>query len=414
MAFVIPQPLFDSLANLDNSIPSLTLAPSPSSKKDFVVIQDYLKQYRSNQSTFESYRREVERLIQWSWLIQKTSVLKLKRQDIEVYINFCLSPPKSWIGLKRVPRFLTTLDGGRKPNPSWRPFVATVTKAEHKNGEIPSKQAYQLSQKAIQEIFTVLNSFYHYALLEEKVLVNPVALIRQKNKFIQRRKTKSTVMRLSEVQWQACLKVAEQMASEMPGLHERTLFVLVAMYLMYLRISEVVASDRWAPQMNHFYTDSQGNWWFKTVGKGNKLREIAVSEAMLNALKRYRASLGLSSLPGIKEKEPLIPKERGKGPITSTRYIRLRLQACFDRAVEYLKENHQAEEAETLMSTTAHWLRHTGISDDINKRGRPVAHVRDDAGHSSSATTDRYNDIERAERHKTAKSKITTSLLCIK
>ncbi len=44
-------------------------------------------------------------------------------------------------------------------------------------------------------------------------------------------------------------------------------------------------------------------------------------------------------------------------------------------------------------------------TDDINKRDRPVAHVRDDAGHSSSAITDRYNDIELTERHRSAKNK---------
>ena len=52
-----------------------------------------------------------------------------------------------------------------------------------------------------------------------------------------------------------------------------------------------------------------------------------------------------------------------------------------------------------LEYATVHWLRHTGISDDINKRGRPMNHVRDDAGHSSSAITDRYNNTEWLERH---------------
>ncbi len=56
-----------------------------------------------------------------------------------------------------------------------------------------------------------------------------------------------------------------------------------------------------------------------------------------------------------------------------------------------------------------HWLRHTGISDDINKRGRPIAHVRDDAGHSSSSTTDRYNDIELKDRYQSAKQKKLTN-----
>ena len=58
-----------------------------------------------------------------------------------------------------------------------------------------------------------------------------------------------------------------------------------------------------------------------------------------------------------------------------------------------------------MEQATAHWLRHTGISDDINKRHRPISHVRDDAGHSSSQITDRYNDVTLQERHKSAESK---------
>jgi hypothetical protein len=48
-------------------------------------------------------------------------------------------------------------------------------------------------------------------------------------------------------------------------------------------------------------------------------------------------------------------------------------------------------------------LRHTGISEDV--KHRPREHVRDDAGHGSSAITDRYIDVERAERHASARNK---------
>jgi len=47
--------------------------------------------------------------------------------------------------------------------------------------------------------------------------------------------------------------------------------------------------------------------------------------------------------------------------------------------------------------------RHTGISEDVKRR--PREHVRDDAGHSSSAITDRYIDVELKERAKSAKKK---------
>lgn len=61
------------------------------------------------------------------------------------------------------------------------------------------------------------------------------------------------------------------------------------------------------------------------------------------------------------------------------------------------------DDADFLMTATVHWLRHTGISDDV--KHRPREHVRDDAGHSSSAITDRYIDIELKERNASAKAK---------
>lgn len=50
-----------------------------------------------------------------------------------------------------------------------------------------------------------------------------------------------------------------------------------------------------------------------------------------------------------------------------------------------------------------HWLRHTGISDDV--KIRPREHVRDDAGHSSGSITDKYIDVESRARHASGKKK---------
>ena len=406
MSISTPKPLIDTCQHLKENDWKTCSAPS-FAPHDLVLCLDFLKQYDHNNATFEAYRREVERLIQWAWLIEKKSLLDLKRQDLEGYIEFCLDPPKSWIGFKKVSRFINS-HAGRVPNPEWRPFVVTVSKASHKNGIKPEKQYYQLSQKAIREIFTVLSSFYNYLALEEKVSINPIALIKQKSKYIQKHQHQEQVMRLSEKQWQTCLNTVKEMANKTPEKHERTLFIISALYLLYLRISELCASDRWAPIMGHFYKDSQDCWWFKTVGKGNKMRDIAVPDDMLSALKRYRNSQYLSPLPSINDQTPLLPKEKGKGGMSSSRHIRLLVKDCFDKTIDVLRATGFSTEADSFESATVHWLRHTGISDDINMRGRPVAHVRDDAGHSSSAITDRYNDIDLIERHQSAKHKKIT------
>ncbi len=65
--------------------------------------------------------------------------------------------------------------------------------------------------------------------------------------------------------------------------------------------------------MGHFYQDNNGNWWFKTVGKGNKLRDIAVSDDMLSDLKRYRQSQDYPSYPHQTNRQRLYPKKKAKG-----------------------------------------------------------------------------------------------------
>ena len=230
-----------------------------------------------------------------------------------------------------------------------------------------------------------------------------MALIRQKSKFLAKKQGNTPIRRLSSLQWQYVIETTTQMADKDPSEHERSLFILQLLYGLYLRISELAATDRWMPQMNHFYQDHENRWWFKTVGKGNKERDIAVSNDILKTLKRYRRFLGVTALPSPNESLPLINKTRGKGAIASTRQIRYIVQQCFDTAVARLRKDGEDEPAQTLQSATVHWLGHTGSSDDV--KIRPREHLRDDAGHGSGAITDKYIDIELKERHKSAKKK---------
>ena len=395
-----PLPLFDSIEHAKKQTPLDYL--SQIQKNDFSVSLNFLKSYTGSLGTFNSYRREIERLLHWCSLIANKSLKQLKRDDIEAFIHFCQKPPKSWIGIRKAPRFIEK-EGLRMPNPQWRPFVTTISKAAYRKGENPDPKYFELSQSTVKELFAILSTFYSYLLQEEYVYANPVALIRQKSKFIRKQQGQAKIRRLSELQWHYIIKTAKELAEKNADTHERTLFMISALYSMYLRISELAASSRWIPTMNHFQRDGDGNWWFTTVGKGNKQRQIAVSNAMLVALKRWRKHCGLSPLPSPADNLPLLSKIKGKGPITSTSYIRKIMQYCFDKTIDALHKDNLIEEAESLVEATVHWLRHTGISDDVKRR--PREHVRDDAGHSSSATTDKYIDVELRERHKSAKYK---------
>jgi len=393
-------PLFDTIEHIKQQ--SFPTDLPENFKNDFIKAKEFLQSYAGNHATFNAYRREVERLLHWSWLIAQKSICKLGRQDIESYIAFCQNPPITWIGLTKVPRFIVE-DGLRKANPIWRPFVATVTKSAFRRGILPDQQKYSLSTKAVREIFTITSSFFNFLMQENHTEINPVQQLRQKSRYFTKVQGKAKIRRLSTLQWSYVIETAEKMALDNPDKYQKTFFMMTALYAMYLRISELAASKRWSPRMCDFYCDQDNLWWFNVIGKGNKQRQIAVSDQMLNALKIWRKHLNLTALPSPTDESPLLPKIVGKGPIKSTGYLRKIVQKCFDHAIEQLKSDGFHEDAEALLEATVHWLRHTGISDDVKRR--PREHVRDDAGHSSSAITDKYIDIELRERHATAKKK---------
>ena len=396
-----PLPFFDTLAAMPNPYrqPVNSVAhlladehadAHESAVSDYQYASEFLYSYRGSPDTFSTYRRELEHFLHWCWLVAGKPLATIRREDIEDYVDFARKPPHSWIGAQQQPRYLDQ-QGLRVPNSAWRPYLQGTD------------GGYQLSQSALQSLFAVLSSFFNYLIQEDYLVANPVAQIRQKSKFLRKSQNTRPIRRLSELQWAFVIETAERMAAAEPVVHERTLFILSALFGMYLRISELVDTPRWTPTMADFERDLEGNWWFRTVGKGNKERLVSVSDSMLVALKRYRRSRGLSELPPPGENTPLIHKNRGNGGITSTRQIRGIVQQCFDRAIEQLRIEGQLEEARQLGAATVHWLRHTGISEDVKQR--PREHVRDDAGHGSSAITDRYIDVQLQERHASARRK---------
>ncbi|VVC76163.1 Tyrosine recombinase XerC [Aquicella siphonis] len=402
---VIPQPLFDTLENI-HAVPEhlagyLDSLNIPPAKKELQLCVEFLKSYAQSKDTFSSYRREVERLLHWSWLICRKPLIEITRNDIRDYLQFIHSPPQSWMATKVANRFIDTSDGLRKPNPEWRPFVVKVSKAARRHGKQPRKSQYQLSNKSIEAIFAVLSSMFTYLQQEEYLESNPVSLIRQKKGYIQRQQTRKVTRKLSRLQWIYVINTSEEMARINPA-HERTLFLMSAFYLLGLRISELSYAPGRMATMGNFAPDKRGLWWYTTIGKGNKIRDVAVPDELLSALKRYRTYLNLTPLPHRDDPTPLFPKLKGKQGL-GARQIRNIVQTVFDRAIEKLVTANKTDEAEDLAAATVHWLRHTAISSEVEYR--PREHIRDDVGHENPATMDKYIDTDRVARHRSAQGK---------
>lgn len=420
-----PLPMFDTFKkfhnlNFNNLIAELPvvqeyLASFPENLKaveGYKAVRGFLRSYAGNEATFNSYRTHVERMLLWSLLVAKKPLLELSRSDAERFMEFCLSPLPEWIGPIVKARFRRI--GGRKAsesdpyevNDAWRPFNVTHSKsslklAKEQNREVEDKP-YEMSQGSVGQVFAVCGSFFKYATDEGLTdRANPVQAIKQKSKYKQRNTDISSTKALTPFQWDYVLETAETMANE-SSTHERTLFILATAFSMYLRVSDMVGRDNWTPRMKDFRKDSQGNWWYHVVGKGNKKAKISVRDDYLDYLKRYRAHLNLTPLPSPDDNTPLLKTLSGRSGL-SDRHIRLLLQEVFDKALERMQsEGRKEDEMDSLRSASLHWLRHTSATFDAPHR--QTKDLQADLRHESMKTTqDTYYNTQDEERARSVK-----------
>lgn len=310
------------------------------------MISNFLKQYTANKHTYAGYKRDLKKLSEY-FAANDKDVDEATTEDIKQFL----------ISNKR------------------------------------------LAPASVRTLIKIIGAYYSYLVSIGKRSNNPVSMLRQKNQFTQATQTTREIRKLSETQLSYAFKAAEKLAYEHPTEHSRTLFIFNAMFYMYLRISEFTATSYHIPRMNDFKRDLKGRWWFTTVGKGNKLREIVVSDKMLAAVVHYRSTLKLPLLPYETDYTFLITKHKGSGPVTDTSSIRRDIQKVYDLAEVLMHNDGHIEESVGIRKATVHWMRHTGISYDLNVKKRSITHVRDDAGHGSINITDKYWDVTKDERH---------------
>jgi site-specific recombinase XerD len=384
-------------------------APELLAFEGYQAVRGFLKSYAGNETTFNSYRTHVERLLLWSLLVAHKPLLELRRRDAEAFMEFCLRPPKDWVGPVVKSRFVRI--GGRKKlesdtyqvNEAWRPFSVTVSKRNRSLTDATSQELaerpYKMSQGSVAQVFAVCGSFFQHAIDEGLTEVNPFRAVKQKSVYKQRNTLDVAGRSLTPLQWSYVIETAEKMA-DADETHERTLFILTTLFAMYLRVSDLVGRDNWEPTMGDFRKDTQGNWWFNVVGKGNKAAKISVRDDYIeNYLPRYRRHLGLPALPSPHETHPLLTTLKGRAGL-SDRHLRLLLQEVFDRSLERMvAEGWSDDEVDHLRSASLHWLRHTSATFDAPRRD--MKDLQADLRHNSLSTTQNtyYNSLDEQRAH---------------
>lgn len=352
--------------DLDGGVGSNRQKEKPSminAANDFEAIQCWLKEYKESSATHRRYQREAERLLLWAVIQRQKAFSCLTREDFEEYFEFMANPqPREfWCGAK----------GGRgntRGSSTWKPFVGP------------------LGQSTIRTTIDILCRLLEYLVHAPYLETNPLALMVQKKQFganHDESKLQVDTKILEPDEWQALLDTITSMPEDTPlqkNEKARTRFIVAILYLLGLRVSEVVNQTWKSFQLIH------DRWWFVVKGKGGKVGKIPANQALMEEVKAFRTQLRLHPYPYHNDHSPLLPKWRGQGSISS-RQVNLILKKLSNKAAEQFSD--RPDKQEKLRRFSAHWLRHLSASMQ-DKAGVSFTHIKENLRHSSGNTTRLY------------------------
>ncbi|MGF6604704.1 integrase/recombinase XerD [Paraburkholderia sp. GAS448] len=346
---------------------------------DLEAVRAWLARVADTKTTFETYRKESERLLLWSIVELGKPLSSLTHEDLLAYQRFLADPQprERWVA------------GGRKfprDDPRWRPFHGP------------------LAATSQRQAMVILNVLFAWLVEAGYLAGNPLSLSRQRA-----RRAAPRVTRLLERElWQEVKTYIDAMPRETDRereRHFRARWLFTLLYLGGLRISEVSGNT-----MGRFFCrrDAGGHerWWLEVLGKGDRERLVPASAEMMVELSRYRRERGLSALPSPHEDTPLVlPLGQSIKSLTRAALHTI-VKGIFAGAAATLRlrGDDQAARAAQLERASAHWLRHSAGS-HMADGNLDLRLVRDNLGHASLSTTSLYLHSEDDQRHRETEEK---------
>lgn len=366
-----------SARSLEPGRPSTGTAPpyrAVAASNDVEAIRAWLSLASGSPATFDSYRKEAERLLLWANRELAKALRELTHEDFMAYRRFLADPQ---------PREVWVSGGGRKHkrgDPRWRPFSGPLAPSSQRQAEL------------------ILNAMLSWLVEAGYLAGNPLALSKRRRVRPRARVTRY----LTAEMWGDVKEYIELWPQVFPDQRAeavRARWLFTVLYLGGLRLSEVLGCT-----MGDFYSEvvhGETFWWLTVVGKGNRERRIPVSDEFLTELAGYRAACGLSPSPHPAEVTPLLlPLRRTGRPLTRSAAHRI-VKEVVARVAAWLNVRYPGEphRAARLEAVSAHWLRHTAGSHMVDQAVE-LRTVRDNFGHASLSTTSIYVHTEDVARHR--------------
>ncbi|CAN5659788.1 hypothetical protein BH11PSE8_BH11PSE8_24380 [soil metagenome] len=344
-------------------------------------IEQGLDWLKSLSHTQRAYRKEAERFLLWATVHQGKALSSMTNEDT-AYRDFLGDPqPRSrWCGARSRERW----------SPLWRPFEGP------------------LSAPAQRHALTILKNLYGFLVDQNYLMGNPWSAVRVARPSGPKVDAGRS---LTVAQWRFVQQQLDLLTDT--SANRRLAFTLRLLYATGLRLSEVVAATLddlvWVEYPADAADDDAApveGWLLRVIGKGEKLREVPVPQAVVDELKAYlesrslapeiadlgnqgafllgQASDAAARAPGLDRGVVFDPRP---GIAASTLYRQLK--GFFGACAAVLARQGDARGSRRLAQASTHWLRHSHASHAI-AAGMPIEIAQQNLGHASLATTTVY------------------------
>ncbi|WP_024777200.1 hypothetical protein [Pseudomonas corrugata] len=344
-------------------------------------------------STYQAYRTHIEKLLSWVICIARKDITHLDMNDVHEFLEFCNDPPCHWIGSVTEKRFIRTNGGKRNSdatyviNRDWRPFVSAIEVSTDEDNGLFETKVHQYAKASTTMLVSVCRSFFLFLQAEDLMTANPMREVDVSGLYAHSQTDYPQQSVFSSVEWRYIVKAMNSLIAHDRS-HERTLFIVMSIYHLYLKSGDFSRYSR-ALRMSDFFPDDQGSTWL-ALGNAGDYQNIRVPEEYLSIhLQRYRRYLGVDSIPLALDSAPLFATHAGR-PGLATRYVNGLFQTVLMEAVSAMQaDGHTENELQNLRAGSIKWLRHT--SANLSAEQRSVLDLNADLRIVNiQATEDRY------------------------
>jgi site-specific recombinase XerD len=330
--------------------------PITAAATDIELAREFIAHGELSAKSIQNTQKELFRFLTWCREEAGKTLAQLNVSDLNNYKEFLRDPPPSWVSTTKWPR----------NDPRYRPFTGPLSD--------PSRRQAMIAVKAL----------LGFAEQTGYLRRNPAVLVRNVRA--------PTASRITRYLSQEAIALTVETVAARPAPSQTTLrrrerdrFMLVAFAHTGARLNEIVGAA-----MGAIHGDDKGRWWVDVVGKGAKPRRLPVPPGMLEAFRAYREAFGLPPVTSRSDSMPLVLSSRSRQLVRITDEAAAEaIKAAFLEAAGVAAARGDADMAASLRHASAHWLRHSMLTNHANN-GVQLKTLQDTAGHASISTTAAY------------------------